>query len=125
MYVSLNPEGKIVMSRITWERFGKPAAVRVRFDEASRSIALKPADPMEENAFRLGPHGSAGGKVIRAYPTMQQFRIELAETVRFYDVSVDHEGQMILDLRTARVSPSVSTHIRNRTKTKVRIKGEQ
>ena len=47
---------------------------------------------------------------------MKEFRIDLPETVRFYDADTDEDGVLILDLRTARVSPKARNHWRNRNK---------
>ena len=41
-------------------------------------------------------------------------RISLPETIRFHDAEIDHDGILILDLRTARVSERVAkqTHVK-------------
>jgi hypothetical protein len=41
---------------------------------------------------------------------MREFKIHIPETVRFYDADTDEDGILILDLRTARISPRVLNH---------------
>ena len=36
---------------------------------------------------------------------MQEYAIDLPETIRFYDADIDQDGILILDLRTAKAAP--------------------
>ena len=103
-YVTMNPKGFIVMSRIAYQRLGEPKAFQLLFDAANSCIGMKPAAASIRNAFPVGPSGRHGGKVVRAFRLMQEFGINLPETVRFHDAEIDPDGILILDLRTAKVS---------------------
>lgn len=106
-YVTMNRKGEIVISGPTYAKMGEPAAVNLLFDTVNSRIGLKPTALAMRNAFRVGIRGKHGGRVVRAYPLMQEFRIQLPETIRFYDADIDDDGVLILDLRTARVPPGV------------------
>ena len=103
-YVTMNRKGEIAMSRVTYERLGEPRAFLVLFDTVNNRIGLKPSTPSTRNAYPAGVQGRHGGRVVRAYRLMQEFGIDLPETVRFHDAEIDEDGVLILDLRTARVS---------------------
>src|SRR5580765_6097108 len=104
LYVTMNPKGYISLSRITYERMGEPKAVVILFDTVNNRIGLKPAATSTRNAYPAGVQGRHGGKVVRAYRLMQEFGIDLPETIRFHDAEIDEDGVLILDLRTARIS---------------------
>lgn len=105
LYVTMNKRGFLVMSRLTYQRMGEPKALVLLFDAANNRIGLKPAQPSTRNAYHIGPSGSHGGKMVRAYRLMQEFGIVVPETIRFQDPEIDQDGILVLDLRTARVSP--------------------
>ncbi len=105
MYVTLNPVGKLALSRTTHERFGAPAAVLVLYDPMRSLLALRPVGPEEQNAYPIRKYGANGGRIIRAYRLLTEFGIKPAETVEFREPKIDNDGQLILDLRNIRVSP--------------------
>lgn len=104
MYVTMNPIGKLALSRTTHERFGAPAAVLVLYDPMRSLLALRPVGPEEQNAYPLRKHGAGSGRIIRAYRLLTEFGIKPAETVEFLEPKIDNDGQLILDLRNIRVS---------------------
>lgn len=104
MYVTINPLGKIALSRTTHERFGAPAAVLIVYDPMRSLIALRPATPEEENAYPLRKHGKGSGRTIRAYRLVSDFGIQPAETIEFIEPKIDNDGQLVLDLKNIRVS---------------------
>ncbi len=104
MYVTMNPIGKLVLSRTTHERFGAPDAVLVMYDPMRSLLALRPVELGGQNAYPLRKHGNAGGRVIRAYRLLTEFGIKPAETVEFREPKIDNDGQLVLDLRNIRVS---------------------
>lgn len=116
LYITLNPKGEIVMSRVTYERLGAPGAFHILFDTVNNRIGLKPTSPSLRNAYPAAKHGSHGGRMVRAFRMMQDFAIDLPDTVRFHDAEIDEEGILILDLRSARVSERAANHYRNRTR---------
>lgn len=103
-YVTMNPKGYIVFSRVTFQRLGEPRAFLLLFDKVNNRIGLKPTALGIKNAYPAAKQGRHGGQLIRAYRLMQEFGIDLPETIRFYDAEIDQDGVLILDLRTARVS---------------------
>ena len=121
--VSMNPKGHIAMSRVTYQMLGEPAAFVIFFDKVNSRIGLKPATLSTRNAYRACKYtGRSGGKVVHANRLIREHRIDLPQTVRFYDADIDDEGYLTLDLRTAKVSPRVLNHPANRKK---KIGGER
>lgn len=105
MYVTLNPVGKIALSRTTHERFGAPSAVLIMYDPMRSLLALRPAGLGDQNAYPVRKYGANGGRIIRAYRLLTDFAIKPAETVEFREPKIDNDGQLILNLRNIRVSP--------------------
>lgn len=111
-YVTLNRYGTIAMNKVTHRRIGEPAAVLIMFDRANSRIALRPTGVMTKHAYAVGKYGRHGGRRIRAFRMMTEFGIKVTETIEFTDAEVDKDGHLILDLRTARISPRAGS--RNR-----------
>lgn len=105
MYVTLNPIGKIALSRTTHQRIGSPEAVLVAYDVLNLKLGLKPAAPDVPNAYPVRKYGKCGGRIIRAYRLISEFGIRPKETVEFEQPFIDSEGYLILDLHKLRVSP--------------------
>ena len=99
----MNPMGDIVMSRVTYEMMGSPKAFVILFDKTNKRIGLKPAALTTRNAYPVGVNNRSGAKKIRAYRLTREHRIDLLQTVRFYDADIDEDGVLVLDLRTAKV----------------------
>lgn len=104
MYVTLNPKGKIALSRTTWERFGAPAAVLIKYDALNSRIALCPVDPEVPNAYPVRTYQMNGGRIIRAYRLLTEFGIQPRETIQFDQPRIDLEGQLVLDLTRIHIS---------------------
>ncbi|HMT06444.1 MAG TPA: hypothetical protein PKA82_00465 [Pyrinomonadaceae bacterium] len=105
VYVTLNREGWIVMNKQAFKKVGAPEAFTILFDDVNNRIGLKPTYKSMRNAYPVGPAGRHGGKVVRAFRLLTEYGIDLPETIQFQDVEIDNDGIMILDLRTAKVSP--------------------
>ena len=104
IYVTLNRAGWIFISRAAYQRMGEPAAFLVMFDKTNSRIALKPTVATMKNAYPAGRYGKYGGRVVRAHRLLTEFGIKVPETLEFKDAEIDLDGQLILDLRTAKVS---------------------
>jgi len=105
------------MSRVTYQKLDEPAAFVIYFDKVNNRIGLKPAALSTRNAYRACRYtGRSGGKVVHAHRLIREYRIDLPQTVRFYDADIDEDGLLVLDLRTARVPPRVTNHPANRKK---------
>ncbi len=102
-YVTMNRKGSIVLSRKTHKNINEPEAAQLFFDTVNNRIGIKPAPPNARNAFPLAKYGSHGGRMIRALRLMIEFGIELPQTIKFQDITIDKDGILILDLRTADV----------------------
>ena len=103
MNVTMNPQGWIALSRVTYERMGSPKAFVVLFDPVNNRIGLKPAALTTRNAFPVRCLQPPRAKVIRAGRLIKDYRIDLPATVKFDDADTDQDGILLLDLRTARV----------------------
>jgi hypothetical protein len=114
LYVTLNHKGFIVMTKTTYERVAAPAAFLLLFDTVNNRIGLKPAALSTRNAYPASPSGPQGGRLVRAYRLLQDYGIVVPETLQFQNPEIDHDGILILDLRTARVSPRAANHYRKR-----------
>ena len=117
IYVTMNPMGDIVLSRVTYEMLGGAPAFVILYDKTNKRIGLKPAALATRNAYPAGVQ-KAGAKKIRAHRLTREHRIDLPHTVRFYDADIDEDGVLVLDLRTAKPSPRAANHYRNRAKGK-------
>jgi hypothetical protein len=93
---------------------GEPTAFLVMFDKVNSRIALKPTGETMKHAYPARKYGRRGGRVVRAFRHLTEFGIELPETVEFKDAEIDTNGQLILDLRTTRVSPRAHSQCRVR-----------
>jgi len=109
LYVTINYKGEIMFSRPTFEKMGEPKAVSLLFDLVNNRIGLKPTVPGMRNAVHVGIRGKFGGRVVRACPLLAEFKLSFPDTLRFYDAEIDDDGILILDLRTARVPPTVTS----------------
>jgi hypothetical protein len=116
IYVTMNPAGDIVMSRVTYEMTGSPKAFLILYDKANNRIGLKPASVATRNAYPVRVASRSGAKMVRGHRLTREYRIELPHTVRFYDADIDEDGILVLDLRTAKISPRAASHPRNRKK---------
>jgi len=97
---SLNMNGDIHISTVSWEAMGCPDMVVVMFDRASMTIALRPAvSKTERNAQKVYKRYS--GRRVKADSLFAQFELELDSAVRFKDAKVDDRGRLILPLGTA------------------------
>ena len=116
IYVTMNPAGDIVLSRVTYEMLGSPAAFVILYDRTNLRIGLKPAALATKNAYPARVSNNAGAKKVRGHRLTREHRIDLPHTVRFYDAEIDPDGILILNLRTAKISPRAANHTRNRLK---------
>ena len=114
IYVTMNKQGDIVMSRVTYEMLGEPKAFVILYDKANTRIGLKPSALSTRNAYPVRVASRSGAKMVRGHRLTREHRIDLPQTVRFYDAEIDEDGILILDLRTAKVSPRAASHPRNR-----------
>ena len=105
MYVTLNPIGKIALSRTTHQRLGSPEAVLIAYDVLNLKLALRPAALDTPNAYPIRKYGTCSGRIIRAYRLISEFGIRPRETVEFETPVIDGEGHLILDLQKLRLSP--------------------
>src|SRR5437016_4399683 len=89
MYVTMNRHGEIVMNRLTYQRLGEPKVVNLLFDKANSRIGLQATAETEKEAFYLGARGRHGGKVVNALKLMNDYTIDLPETIQFRDARID------------------------------------
>jgi len=116
IYVTMNPKGEIALGRVVYGLLGAPKAFLLLFDRTNRRIGLKPATPTTRNAYPVLVSNRSGGKKIHAFRLIREYRIDLPQTVRFYDAEIDEDGILRLDLRTAKLCPRAEAHRTNRGK---------
>ena len=109
-YVTMNRRGYIVFSRKTYERLGEPKAFHLLFDAVNNRIGLKPTEPEISNAYPVAKYGKHGGRLVRAWRLMEECGIDLPGTIQFESADLDQDGVLVLDLRTAKVSPRSLAH---------------
>jgi len=114
VYVTINKLGTIAMNRVAYQRMGAPAAFLVMFDRVNNRIGLKPTGATMKNAYPARKYGRRGGRVVRAFRIFSEFGVVIRETVEFKDAEIDQDGQLILDLRTARVSARAHSQCRKK-----------
>lgn len=103
MYVTLNPQGDIVISRFTHEACGQPPAYVLLFDRENKAIGLKPMNSEDvKNAYPARVRGRHGGRRIRGWRLCREFGLKVDRTVRFPSCYLDVDGVLILDLEEAR-----------------------
>jgi hypothetical protein len=110
----MNRKGEIVLNGTTHKRTGAPAAYLLMYNQPNSLIALKPTAAAMKNAYPARKHGRRNGRVIRAFRLLQDNNIKLPDTIEFKDAEIDKDGVLILDLRTARVSPRAHSQCRKK-----------
>lgn len=105
LYAAMNPEGHVTFNARVFERLGKPKAVLVMFDRVNSRIALKPTATGIQNAYLVYQRGTdRRSMIVRVGRLLVEYGLEIPELLEFKNVEIDRDGQLILDLRTARAS---------------------
>ena len=112
VYVTMNRKGEIVLNGTAYRRMGEPAAFLLMYNQPNSLIALKPTAASMKNAYPVAKYDRRNGRVIRAFRLLNDYNIKLPDTVEFRDTEIDQDGVLILDLRTARVSPRAHSQCR-------------
>ncbi len=115
IYATMNRQGDIVISRVTYEMLGSPKAFNILYDKTNNRIGLKPATLAIKNAYPVRVWNHAGAKMLRGHRLTREHRIDLPHTVQFTDAHINEDGILILDLRTARHSPRAKDHPNRRS----------
>jgi hypothetical protein len=109
VYVTINREATIALNKVAYRRMDEPAAFLIMFDRVNSRIMLKPTALSTKHAYRAGKYGKHGGRRVRAFRMLTEFGLKIDETLEFKNAEIDIDGQMILDLRSARVSRRAHT----------------
>lgn len=112
LYLTMNREGSIMLSRVTHERIGAPEAVLIMLDAINSRLALKPTVLGERNAYPVRKYGRRGGRIIRAYRLLTEFGIKPSDTIEFLEPKIDDEMRLILSLKNIRISPKAHSQCR-------------
>ena len=112
-YVTLSPVGDILITRVTWERSGSPEAYLIMFDDRNQRIGLKGTVLGAKNGYKAYKTGNAGSKRLICRRLLIEHGIRLEHGIRFTDIEIQHDGFIILDLRTA-VPNRLSVHRQRR-----------
>ena len=100
-YVTLSPDGVILLTRLTWEKSGSPAAYLVMFDDTNQRIGLKATGLGIKHAYKAYTKGKAGSRYVSCNRMLVEHGIKLKHGIRFTDIEIDQDGFITLDLRTA------------------------
>ena len=115
-YVSLNRKGAFGISRNTYQELGSPPAFQIFFDPPNSRIGLKPSALAGRDAFPVYRNKKHGSVVIYARRLLIDHGIDIPETIRFPRAETDHDGILVLDLRTAVVPKEVKNHRYNKNR---------
>ena len=110
LYVTLNGKGSLVLNRVAHKRMGAPEAFHILWDEANNTIGLKPTYPRIKNAYPVLRSGKHGGKRLNVYRLLTEHGLHIKETLEFPDAEIDHNGILLLNMRTAVVSNRAINH---------------
>lgn len=113
LYVTMNKIGSIVLSRVTHERLGSPECYLIMFDRFNQRLALKPARRGTPNAYPARNYGRRGARIVRAFRIVTEFGIRPPDTIEFQQPKIDLDGQLILNLRDAIISPKAWSQCRS------------
>jgi hypothetical protein len=96
----MDVDGEIQISPMAWDLMDRPDFVVVGFDRASMTIMIRPAaNKTERNRQPLVK--KYRGRRVRARSLLEQFGLEVVETLRFTEVKVDDRCRLILPLGSA------------------------
>jgi len=112
LYVTMNRIGSIVISGVTHERLGYPAAFLIMYDRFNQRLGLKPTEPGTPNAYPARNQGRRGARIIRAFRLITEFGIRPPDTIEFERPKIDLDGVLILELRKIRISPKAHSQCR-------------
>ncbi len=101
MHVTLCRKGNIMIGAAAFDRFGRPDAVILMYDEEKKLIGLRPAHPKTPNAFPT--HGSKNGRhrVVRANRFYRHHELFVERMMAFINPRM--EGAMlVLDMNDMR-----------------------
>lgn len=108
---SINPKGTIYISYRTWQNMGEPQAFKILFDDRNSCLGLQPTSPSAKNAYKLGKGSRPRGyRPIYANRLIIEWGIEVPDVLNFVNPEPDHDGILILNLRTAKISNQAVKH---------------
>lgn len=112
IYVTMNRKGEIVLNGTAYRRIGEPPAFLLKYNKLHNLIAMHPADASERNAFPARKYGRRNARVVRAFRLLIENDIQLHDTIVFPDAKIVLNHIMLLDLKTARISPRAHSQCR-------------
>ncbi|HTH51636.1 MAG TPA: hypothetical protein VL501_06870 [Pyrinomonadaceae bacterium] len=96
---SINYTGEITFDLATFKQLGEPRAMVLLYEESTRTIGLKPADPSAQNAVLVRARHKKSNRVVRSIPFLKRNKIEIEGYMRFPYPHIE-DGVLVLDLRT-------------------------
>lgn len=84
------------------------------WDRFNQRLGLKPAKGDERNAYPVRNYGRRGAKIVRAHRLLTEFGIRPPDTLEFQGTKIDADGNLILDLRSIRISPKAHSQCRSK-----------
>jgi hypothetical protein len=90
VYVSLNKRGEIAMNARAFKLIREPANVTLMFDPTHRRIGVKFPVTQDRDWFPVRRYGRGRKmRIVRAWRLLQQFEIEITETLRFVNPAIE------------------------------------
>lgn len=83
-----------------FEQMGEPEAAVLLFDKCNHTIGIAPAEKDAINAYPLIAKRYDRHRTIRANLFCRHHMIYVPRTAAFGKVEIDHDGILLLDLRT-------------------------
>ncbi|MEP6947467.1 MAG: hypothetical protein ABJA02_16230 [Acidobacteriota bacterium] len=99
LHVSINSKGLIQFNRRTFEALGKPDAVVLYFERATKVMGMAASHTQAREAFPVSFRGGYYWS-INAIPFCRNFEIRVEGTHAFFDPELDDQKVLQLDLRT-------------------------
>ena len=105
LHVTLNFKGQILLNKVAVEAIGEPKAVSLFFDKVNSLIGIRPANALAKKPFPLKASQTMHSRRIYASPFCKNYNIRTEGTIAFFNIDIDKEGMMILDLtKTSKIS---------------------
>lgn len=101
MRVTMNIGCEIHLSMRAFAALERPKAVKLFFDVGGSRIGVK-AVPAGEKTFEVVRRSEGPFGYIRAMSFCRYYGVKPEATIEFQDVSIEADGIMVLDLKTAR-----------------------
>ena len=99
---TMNRRGDITLSRVAWEMLNCAEHAVLLFDRETQTIGIQPQRAAVRDTYPMTSTGPRKSRQIRAAILAHQFGVSFETTLRFVNPTINEEGILELDLKTAR-----------------------